>query len=136
MSETEIPPLPARRNATNHTRNLPYSQPTNYTPTTRPYRRPLSQQEMPNKKRKVASPVPGTTIPSIFPFSFGRSHPLPPNQTDTCDDSFHNILFTTLKKILSEVKSYELANIDITYVKNIYKNSHLENEPTNDLDEY
>nr|CAI5866063.1 unnamed protein product [Callosobruchus analis] len=108
--------------------------------TTRPIRNNSSQQENTTKKRKASSPINVTQIPPMFPFSFGPSQPLPPNEPcvpESPEDKFLNVLFSTLQHILSEVKTFEeLANIDITYVKNIYKSSHPLDEQFNDQDEY
>nr|CAI5838386.1 unnamed protein product [Callosobruchus analis] len=102
-----------------------FSQPARSTITTRPIRNNLSQQENTTKKPKASSPINVTQIPPMFPFSFGPSQPLPPNEQcvpESPEDKFLNVLFSTLQHMLSEVKTFEeLANIDITYVKNIYK---------------
>ncbi|CAH1976602.1 unnamed protein product [Acanthoscelides obtectus] len=141
MPNTEFPPLPPKEPSHSRSANPSRSQSTNsFHTVTQRIARPLSQQEKPNKKRKVVSPINDSHIPPMFPFSFGPSNPLPLRETDTTeipDDRFLEALFKTLQLILSKVKSFEeLANIDITYVKNIYKDSYPPNEEPSDQDEY
>nr|CAI5819311.1 unnamed protein product [Callosobruchus analis]CAI5828596.1 unnamed protein product [Callosobruchus analis] len=139
-SNKDFPHLPTRHSPATRPANLFLSQPARSTITTRPIRNNSSQQENTTKKRKASSPINVTQIPPMFPFSFGPSQPLPPNEPcvpESPEDKFLNVLFSTLQHILSEVKTFEeLANIDITYVKNIYKSSHPLDEQFNDQDEY
>nr|CAI5862852.1 unnamed protein product [Callosobruchus analis] len=119
-SNTDFPHLPTRHSPATRPTNLFFSQPARSTITTRPIRNNLSQQEHTTKKRKASSPINVTQIPPMFPFSFGPSQPLPPNEPcvpESPEDKFLNVLFSTLQYILSEVKTFEeLANIDITYL--------------------
>nr|CAI5854793.1 unnamed protein product [Callosobruchus analis] len=139
-SNIDFPHLPTRHSKSTRPTNLFFSQPARSSIATRPIRKTYPSKKTLPKKRKASSPINVTQIPPKFPFSFGPSQPLPPNEPcipQSPEDKFLNALFSTLQHILSGVKTFEeLANIDIAYVKNIYKSSHPLDEQFNDEDKY
>nr|CAI5846954.1 unnamed protein product [Callosobruchus analis] len=127
LSNSDFPPLPPRRNARDHNnRTLTTSQPVTKTPQIQTDV-PLSQPEIPNKKRKALSVPSTSTYEPMFPFSFGPRQPLPPNQNKTPDESTLDMMFDILQKILNEANSFEdLAKIDIEYVNEIVNKTELD----------
>nr|CAH7714923.1 unnamed protein product [Callosobruchus chinensis] len=119
LSNSDLAPLSSRHNTYNRANRMTTSQPSVNITQTQP-NIPLSQPELPNKKRKANSPTTVSTIEPMFPFLFGPKQPLPQNQKTQNDESHIVMIFHVLQQILSEANSFEdLAKVDIECMRNL-----------------